>query len=232
MNDLQVFQNSEFGELGVLDISGKPYFPATACAKILGYTKPHNAITQHCRYPLKQGVPHPQNPGKTLTMNFIPEGDLYRLIVHSKLPAAERFEKWVFDEVLPSIRRIGSYGQTDIAAIVAQTANIVCTEMIRQLVPLIQSITSDPEPEEVEIEVVQRRRIHKRNASMIDRLNIEERHKVESLLRDGRYTYNEISDLLRQDGISISRSSLGRYAQRENCFPNYDSLNKNPEQGE
>ena len=110
MNEMQVFQNSEFGSLGVLEINGKPHFPATACAKILGYAKPHNAIAQHCRYSLKQGVPHPQNPGKNVEMNFISEGDLYRLIVHSKLPAAERFERWVFDEVLPSIRQTGGYG--------------------------------------------------------------------------------------------------------------------------
>jgi len=219
MNDLQVFQNSEFGELGVLDINGKPHFLATACAKMLGYTKPHNAISQHCRCPLKQGVPHPQNPGKTLVMNFIPEGDLYRLIVHSKLPAAERFEKWVFDEVLPSIRRTGSYGQPDIAAIVAQTANTVCTEMIRQLVPLLQSITEPAEPEEVEVEIIQRRRMHKRNHSLVDQLSAEDRRRIEAMLRDGRYTYDEISNLLRQDGIVISRSSLGRYAQRKNCFP-------------
>lgn len=45
MNEMQVFQNSEFGELGVLELEGKPYFPATACAKILGYAKPHNAIS-------------------------------------------------------------------------------------------------------------------------------------------------------------------------------------------
>lgn len=110
MNEMQVFQNSEFGSLGVLEINGKPHFPATACAKILGYAKPHNAIAQHCRYSLKQGVPHPQNPGKNVEMNFISEGDLYRLIVQSKLPAAERFERWVFDEVLPSIRQTGGYG--------------------------------------------------------------------------------------------------------------------------
>ncbi|MDL2205387.1 phage antirepressor KilAC domain-containing protein [Eubacteriales bacterium OttesenSCG-928-N13] len=109
MNELQVFENSEFGKLGVLTINGKPHFPATECAKLLGYEKPHNAIAQHCRYSLKQGVPHPQNPDRTIEMNFIPEGDLYRLITHSKLPAAERFERWVFDEVLPSIRRHGAY---------------------------------------------------------------------------------------------------------------------------
>lgn len=138
MNEMQVFQNSEFGELGVLELEGKPYFPATACAKILGYAKPHNAISQHCRYSLKQGVPHPQNPSKVVEMNFIPEGDLYRLITHSKLPAAERFEKWVFDEVLPSIRKTGGYGSqaalghlveqlTQVTAALMQVASIMAT---------------------------------------------------------------------------------------------------------
>ncbi len=144
MNDLQVFQNCEFGELKVLEQNGKPYFPATACAKALGYKRPADAITAHCKGSVKYRVP---TNGGDQELKFIPEGDLYRLIVHSKLPSAERFEKWVFDEVLPSIRRTGSYGQPDIAAIVAQTANTVCTEMIRQLVPLLQSITAPAEPE-------------------------------------------------------------------------------------
>jgi len=223
MNDLQVFQNSEFGELRVLEQDGKPYFPATACAKKLGYINPQKAIRDHCK-----GVNEMVTPtkGGMQTTRFIPEGDLYRLIVHSKLPAAERFEKWVFDEVLPSIRRTGSYGQPDIATIVAQTANIVCTEMIRQLVPLLQSITAPAGPEEVEVEVIKQHRIRKRKRkqSLVDRLGEEDRCKVEKLLRDSRYTYNEISALLKQDGISISTSSLNRYAQRENCFPNVDEV--------
>ena len=223
MNDLQVFQNSEFGESRVLEQDGKPYFPATACAKKLGYINPQKAIRDHCK-----GVNEMVTPtkGGMQTTRFIPEGDLYRLIVHSKLPAAERFEKWVFDEVLPSIRRTGSYGQPDIATIVAQTANIVCTEMIRQLVPLLQSITAPAEPEEVEVEIVKQHRIckRKRKQSLVDRLREEDRCKVEKLLRDSRYTYNEISALLKQDGISISTSSLNRYAQRENCFPNVDEV--------
>ena len=108
-NQLTVFESSEFGNLGVMIIDGKPYFPATDCARILGYEKPHNAIAAHCRYSLKRGVPHPQSPGKTIQRIFIPEGDLYRLIIRSRLPAAERFEAWVMDEVLPSIRRTGGY---------------------------------------------------------------------------------------------------------------------------
>jgi anti-repressor protein len=109
MNDLKVFENNEFGELSVLMIENKEYFPATESARMLGYVKPHDAIKKHCRYPVKYGVPHPQNPDKTLEMNFIPEGDLYRLIIKSKLPSAEKFEKWVFDEVLPTIRQTGGY---------------------------------------------------------------------------------------------------------------------------
>ena len=83
-------------------------FVASDVAKMLGYTKPANAISTHCRYTLKRGIPHPQGKG-TLEVNVIPEGDLYRLITHSKLPAAEKFESWVFDEVLPTIRKTGSY---------------------------------------------------------------------------------------------------------------------------
>lgn len=106
---MTVFNNNAFGDLRVLTLDGKEYFPATECARILGYIKPHEAINQHCRYPAKYGVPHPQSPEKTIEMNFINEGDLYRLIVRSKLPAAEKFERWVFDEVLPSIRKYGLY---------------------------------------------------------------------------------------------------------------------------
>jgi prophage antirepressor-like protein len=109
MNEMKVFNNTEFGELGVLVVEGREYFPATECARILGYKDKTSAIKQHCRWVVKHRVPHPQNPDKTLEMNFIPEGDLYRLIVKSKLPTAEKFEKWVFDEVLPSIRKHGMY---------------------------------------------------------------------------------------------------------------------------
>lgn len=107
-NNLQIFESSEFGQLRTVNDNGKIMFVATDVAKMLGYTKPANAISTHCRYTLKRGIPHPQGKG-TLKVNIIPEGDLYRLITHSKLPAAEKFESWVFDEVLPAIRKTGSY---------------------------------------------------------------------------------------------------------------------------
>jgi prophage antirepressor-like protein len=110
-NIMQVFESSEFGQLGVLMIDGKPYFPATECAKTLGYKDTINAIKRHCKGVAKR---HLLTDGGSQTANFIPEGDLYRLIIRSKLPAAERFESWVFDEVLPSIRKHGAYINEDV----------------------------------------------------------------------------------------------------------------------
>lgn len=55
-------------------------------AKALGYDQPHKAVDRHCRYGTKHTVPHPQAPDKQIEMSFIPEGDVYRLITHSKLP--------------------------------------------------------------------------------------------------------------------------------------------------
>ena len=66
MNDLRTFKNMEFGELATLDINGKTYFPATDCAKVLGYTNPHKAIGDHCRYLTKRYLPHPQSIDKTI----------------------------------------------------------------------------------------------------------------------------------------------------------------------
>lgn len=115
MNNIKTFENTEFGSLEVVLIEGKPYFPATECAKILGYSDADQAVRRHCAHPSKRRVVSKTTNqyGKTseqeVEKNYIPEGDLYRLIIRSKLPAAERFERWVFDEVLPSIRQTGGY---------------------------------------------------------------------------------------------------------------------------
>lgn len=101
--------NSEFGKLDILLEDGKELFPATDCAKMLGYSNPYGALQKHCRSLSKREVPHPQNPEKKMTVNFIPEGDVWRLIIRSRLPAAQKFETWLFDEVLPEIRRTGGY---------------------------------------------------------------------------------------------------------------------------
>ncbi len=106
MNELQVFNNPEFGEIRTVESEGKILFCGADVAKALGYAKARNAINTHCRGALKQGIP---TKGGNQEMTFIPEGDVYRLITHSKLPSAEKFEQWVFDDVLPSVRKHGAY---------------------------------------------------------------------------------------------------------------------------
>ena len=106
MNQMEIFKNPEFGSIRTFEQDGKVLFCGKDVAQALGYRRPADAIAAHCK-----GVcvlPTPSNGG-IQQMKFIPEGDVYRLIVHSKLPSAERFERWVFDEVLPSIRQHGAY---------------------------------------------------------------------------------------------------------------------------
>lgn len=108
-NMIKTFINDEFGNMRTVIHDEKVLFCASDIAKSLGYRNPRKAILDHCRYVTKRDIPHPQSPNKTISMSFIPEGDVYRLIAHSKLTSAERFEKWVFDEVLPTIRKTGGY---------------------------------------------------------------------------------------------------------------------------
>lgn len=106
MNELQIFNSEEFGEVRTIEIDGKPYFVGTDVAKALGYNNPRDAVSRHCKGVVKHDTP--TSSGVQL-MSYINEGDLYRLIMKSKLPSAEKFEIWVMDEVLPTIRKTGSY---------------------------------------------------------------------------------------------------------------------------
>lgn len=108
MNDgMLTVSNSEFGKLDILMEDGKELFPARQCAKMLGYNNSADAVTRHCRAIVKRD--NVDSAGRKQTMQYIPEGDLYRLIIRSRLPAAQKFEKWLFDEVLPELRRTGGY---------------------------------------------------------------------------------------------------------------------------
>lgn len=106
MNELMIFDNEMFGEIRFVDVDGKPYAIASDVARALGYAIPSKAVNTHCKGVSKMEVP--TNGGKQ-DMLIIPEGDIYRLIIKSKLPSAEKFETWVMDEVLPTIRKTGSY---------------------------------------------------------------------------------------------------------------------------
>lgn len=106
MSSLEIFRSKEFGEIRTAEINGKPYFVASDVATALGYTNPRKAVIDHCKGVTKRDTP---TSSGIQSMSYIGEGDLYRLIMKSKLPSAERFESWVMEEVLPSIRKNGGY---------------------------------------------------------------------------------------------------------------------------
>ena len=109
-NDLQIFTNVEFGEIRTLIIDDQPWFVGKDIAEVLGYSDPSATISKKCKYKRKEMISHCQNGKVVKTQTtLITEGDLYRLIIGSKLPTAQKFEEWVMDEVLPEIRKTGGY---------------------------------------------------------------------------------------------------------------------------
>ena len=109
--DISTFNNSEFGEIRTIQNDSGILFCGSDVARALGYARPADAISAHCKGVCVLPTP---SAGGIQNTKFITEGDGYRLIAHSKLPGAERFERWVFDEVLPSIRKHGAYMTEDI----------------------------------------------------------------------------------------------------------------------
>lgn len=108
MNELQIFKNQEFGTIRTTEIDGEPYFVGKDVAEVLGYSNTNDALNKHCRGVAKR-YPITDSLGRVQEARIISEGDMYRLIASSKLPAAEKFESWIFDDVVPTIRKHGAY---------------------------------------------------------------------------------------------------------------------------
>lgn len=116
-NQIQTFTNDAFGAIRTITGDGQTLFCGKDVAVALGYANPSKAVRDHARaggglkrYPIVDAM------GREREAIFITEGDIYRLIISSKLPAAQMFEAWVFDEVLPTIRRHGMYAYDELLA--------------------------------------------------------------------------------------------------------------------
>lgn len=109
MNELQIFRDKTFGQVRIVEENGKVWICGKDVAQSLGYANPQKALRDHCK---EDGVTFRSlidSLGRKQEAKFINEGNLYRLISHSELPDAEQFESWIFDQVLPSIRKHGGY---------------------------------------------------------------------------------------------------------------------------
>lgn len=205
-NEITVFKNNHFGSIRTVMLNNEPYFVGKDVAEALGYAKARNAISKHVDDEDKKVAPIQGSPGGIQTMTIINESGLYSLIMSSKLPNAKQFKRWVTSEVLPSIRKTGYYGATDIQKIIGLTVS----ETIKQLIPVLQSTTGGTAEEE---EIVIRKRQRRKPAGVIEKLPCDLRNVVDDMICSNRYTYKDIVDMLAEEGVQISQAGVSRYAR-------------------
>lgn len=155
MSEIIIFTHEAFGDVRTLRIDGKPYFAGKDVAVALGYKNSRDAIGTHCKGVVKRDSP---TSSGIQEISFIPESDVYRLVMRSKLPAAETFQDWVCEEVLPTLRATGSYTAPGARPPLPSVPDLVAekiaafqvidsagAEVLRMLVDLHRDITA-PEP--------------------------------------------------------------------------------------
>lgn len=208
MNEIKIFDNAEFGAVRTLETAdGKVMFCGADVAKALGYVRPNDAISAHCKGAVKCRT---LTNGGYQEMNFIPEGDVYRLITHSKLPNAERFETWVFDEVLPTIRKYGGYGNVNVEEVIVKAVTAAVAETVKAMMPLIEK----PAPKPDYAEYGEPRHRGGDACGIIGKLEPALRNEVADMITSNRYSYEEIKRFLAEQGVSVSVSSIQRYKKR------------------
>lgn len=177
-NQLQVFKHEAFGEVRTILIGDKPYFMASDVARALGYANISDAVNRHCRAIVKHDTPI---SGKIQEVNYIPEGDVYRLIIRSKLPQAEKFEKWVFDVVLPSIRKHGGY--------IANQENLTPEQLMAKALIVAQKVIAEKDKllEEQKPKVLFAEALETSQSSIL---------------------VGELAKLLKQNGVNIGQNRL------------------------
>jgi prophage antirepressor-like protein len=209
MNEVTIFNNPEFGEIRTLETNdGKVMFCGKDVAAALGYSDTRHAVSSFCRYGVKRPVPHPQSPNKTIEMTFIPESDVYRLAFGSKLPTAEKFTDWVTEEVLPTIRRTGSYGapngyNTKYSA--EEVKDIITQEAVRMIINISARLGLNEQNEPP-----------KKDSTKLGQLSPENRRRVDKIIGKNTSYEQAAYEIRSVIGISISASAVRRYAKNNN----------------
>ena len=184
MNELKIFENPEFGKVRTIEDGGKFLFCGSDVAKALGYSNPRDALRRHCKGVVKCDTP---TDGGLQQLSFIPEGDVYRLIAHSKLPNAEKFESWVFDDVLPTIRKHGAY-----------VTPLTLEQMIADPETTIQILTSLKEEREQRIKLEAEARQNKPKVLFADTVTAS----------DDCVLVGTLAKMMRQSGTQIGQNRL------------------------
>ncbi len=201
MNEIEIFKNEEFGEVRTIEKNSSVLFCGSDIAKALGYADTAKAIKQHCKEDGWVICPVIDSMGRAQQAKFITEGNVYRLIAHSKLPGAERFERWVFDEVLPSIRKHGAY-MTSEAIEKALTSPDFLIQLATQLKE--EKIAR----EKAEQKIIEQEPFVNFANKVSDSSNLIDMGKMAKLLKDEHINIgrNRLFKWLREEGILMSNN--------------------------
>lgn len=194
MNNIQIFQNEQFGKVRIaMNERNEPLFCLADVAKALGYSRPADAVNQHCK-----GVvilPTPTNGG-VQDVKYGKESEVYRLTMKSKLPDAEKFQDWVCDEVLPSIRNHGAY-----------MTNETLEKALTSPDFLIQLATNLKEEKQKRIEAEQKIQKDAPKVLFADAVSTSQRSCLVA----------ELAKILQQNGVNIGQNRLFSW-MRENGY--------------
>ncbi len=204
-NAVELFSNREFGDLRVMEEDGRTMFCGKDVAAALGYVNTKDALSRHCHGVAKH-YPIIDSLGREQQARFITEGDVLRLIVSSKLPQAQAYERWVFDEVLPSIHRTGGY----IAAKPDETPEEI---MARAL--LVANDTMARQRERIE-------GLSAENAAMRPKALFADAVAAS----DGTCLVGELAKMLCQNGVDIGQNRLFAWL-RDNGWLGRSGCNRN-----
>lgn len=196
MNNIQIFNNEKFGRVRIIMSDEKPMFLANDVARSLGYANPRDAINKHCKGVAKRDTP---TTSGVQVVSYIPESDVYRLVMRSKLPQAEQFQDWVCDEILPSIRKHGAY----------------LTER------KVEEVLTDPDTiikiaTQLKEERAARQRLAEQNELHKQQLQIaapKVQYYNEVLMSDSTYNTNQIAKELGMSAITLNRKLRERGVQ-------------------
>lgn len=203
--EIQIFKNAEFGSVRTYtDKNGTIWFIGKDVAEALGYSKARNAVATHVDDEDKKVAPIQGDLGGKQGMTVINESGLYSLVLSSKLPTAKKFKRWVTSEVLPSIRKTGSYGELNLKEIITKTATAVAIEIAKQFMTPYQQ---DNKPV---------KRIAKpykyTTPSKISTLPPEVKEQVDEMLESGNYSCQSVANyIINSTGMYISQVSVNRY---------------------
>lgn len=196
MNNLQIFNNEQFGRMRVIVADDKPMFLANDVAQALGYKIPKDAISSHC----KGGVILPTpTEGGVQRVKYIPESDVYRLVMRSKLPQAEQFQDWVCEEVLPAIRKHGAY-------LTEQKVEEVLTDPDT----IIKIATQLKEERAARQRLAEQNELHKQQLQIAAP---KVQYYNEVLMSSSTYTANQVAKELGMSAITLNRKLRERGVQ-------------------